>query len=667
MFQRAPATEAEFEAARPLAIPPEEVAEMDEATWYERAFRGDDAPQLTLRAVGMGSVLGFALAFTNVYIGLKTGWHLGVAITACILSYVIWTAMHTAGLVRTQMTILENNCMQSTASAAGYSTGGTVVSAISALLMLSATVDNPAGEHLSWPVLASWTFFTAVLGVCLAIPMKRNMINRERLKFPSGLAAATTLQSLYASGEEAAKKGKVLLATAGLGAVFPVLVDLNAKVGTDGARSTFLPGLLNVFDFLPAFGRKMKDGQPILENGAPIAVKPSDWNLAWEVNPVMVAAGAIVGLRMTTWMFIGAIVLAYGIGPSGLEAIWTAPNGRVLGAVTAPAKAWRELGLWFGAPILVASGLLSFGLQYKTILRAFSGLFGSAASGDSDRVASVEVPTSWFVGGATVSGAAIAAIAWMEFGVPPHYGVLAVFLTFFLALVACRATGESDITPTGAMGKIMQLTYGVLIPQNATANLMTAGITSSSASCSADLLNDLKSGYLLGAHPRRQFLAQASGILTGTIATTIGFYALVPDATVLNGVGDVAPQFSAPAAQSWRAVAEVFRDGIGNMHPLHQRAILAGLLVGAVITLLETFAPKPWRRWIPSATGFGLGFILPAYNTVSMFAGAVLALAWQRTDAKMADAYTVPAASGIIAGVSIVGVIVAMINNLVLV
>ncbi|PMY18170.1 peptide transporter, partial [Pseudomonas sp. FW305-3-2-15-A-R2A1] len=84
--------------------------------------------------------------------------------------------------------------------------------------------------------------------------------------------------------------------------------------------------------------------------------------------------------------------------------------------------------------------------------------------------------------------------------------------------VACRATGETDVTPTGAMGKIMQLTYGVLMPQAVTANLMTAAITSGSASASADLLNDLKSGYLLGANPRRQFIAQFSGIITGTLA-----------------------------------------------------------------------------------------------------------------------------------------------------
>ena len=81
-------------------------------------------------------------------------------------------------------------------------------------------------------------------------------------------------------------------------------------------------------------------------------------------------------------------------------------------------------------------------------------------------------------------------------------------MTFVLSLVAARSTGESDITPTGAMGKFRQLTYGVLIPQSATANLMTAAVRSSSASASADLLNDLKSGYLLGASPSARSATQ---------------------------------------------------------------------------------------------------------------------------------------------------------------
>jgi uncharacterized oligopeptide transporter (OPT) family protein len=655
LFQKAASTPEEIELGRPLGIEPDVVAQMDEEEWLEKAYRGDSVPQLTVRAVAMGSFLGFFLAFANLYIGLKTGWHLGIAITACLLSYLAWQTMLKSGLARTPMSILENNCMQSTASAAGYSTGGTFVSAIAALLMLSATDNNPGGEHLSIPILLLWTFFLAVLGVTLAIPMKRNMINQEKLKFPSGLAAASTLQSLYADAADAARKGKALLWAAIFGALWPPLIDLKCTI-VDGARAALLPGHIKIFDWFAACGVNRDTGE---------AFKPSDWTMKWDVNPVMIGAGMLVGLRVSTWMLIAGVILAFELGPLGYGTPFETPDGDLIFATSSPGRAWKEIGLWLGAPIMVSSGLLSFLFQWKTIVRAVSG-FGKGAEkpiGDG-----VEVPGSWFLWGALISGTGVVLIANYAFGVPLHLGVLAVILTFVLALVACRATGESDITPTGAMGKIMQITYGVLIPQSATTNLMTAGITAGAASSSADLLNDLKSGYLLGANPKRQFIAQFLGIFTGTIATVIGFKLLVPNATVLTGttLADgtvIEPTFAAPAAVAWKAVADVFQNGIESMHPMHQKAIFVGLIIGAAMVLLEKFTPKKWKSLTPSATGAGLGFILPLYYPMSMMLGAVIAWVWERKAKKSADQYLVPISAGIIAGVSIIGVLVALLNT----
>ena len=190
VFQSPPATDTDLARSRPLEIGPEQVLEMDEREWYDRVYRGDDVPQLTIRAVLVGSLLGFVLAFTNLYVGLMTGWALGVAITACILSYTLWNGLLAVGIAKTPLTILETNCMQSTASSAGYSTGGTMISAVAAMLMVSATEGNPAGQHLPLVVLLLWTLFLGILGIAIAVPMKRNMINQERLRFPSGTAAA---------------------------------------------------------------------------------------------------------------------------------------------------------------------------------------------------------------------------------------------------------------------------------------------------------------------------------------------------------------------------------------------------------------------------------------------------------------------------------------------
>jgi uncharacterized oligopeptide transporter (OPT) family protein len=133
--------------------------------------------QLTWRAVIMGSVLGGVLSLTNLYIGLKAGWGFGVAITACILSYAIWTTLHRLGVVGTPMTIL------------------------SALRRVHARQQHhPAGV----------LFLLAVLGVTIAIPMKRKMINIEQLRFPSGIAAAETLHALHSTGSTGMRSAKAL-------------------------------------------------------------------------------------------------------------------------------------------------------------------------------------------------------------------------------------------------------------------------------------------------------------------------------------------------------------------------------------------------------------------------------------------------------------------------
>src|SRR5919197_5958840 len=165
--------------SRPLPVAgfkgtPEEI----ERQWYEQVYRGhgDSMAQLTWRAVLIGSCLGGVLSLTNLYIGLKAGWGFGVAITASILSYAIWTSLLKIGLARTPMTILENNCMQSTASSAGYSTRGTLVSAFAAYMLIN-NAAMPLDEMLAW------VFLLSVLGVTMAIPMKRQMINLEQLRF----------------------------------------------------------------------------------------------------------------------------------------------------------------------------------------------------------------------------------------------------------------------------------------------------------------------------------------------------------------------------------------------------------------------------------------------------------------------------------------------------
>lgn len=665
LFQKAPRTPEEAALAAPLEIGPDRVQEMNEEQWYAQVYRGDSVPQLTWRGVIMGSVLGFILAFTNLYVGLTAGWSLGVVITAALLAYAIWNLFLAIGVARTPMGILEMNCMASTASAAGYATGGTVVSAIAAMMMMSATPENPQGQHIPLHVLMLWTGSVGFLGTIMAIPMKRNMVNHERLKFPTGTAAAVTLQSLYTHGHLAMRKAKALLWSGAVSGVLPLLFELNLKLNPlTQQRGPLLPADSGVFNWLPSPANHPKTGAP---------TTPYDWTWRLDHAPFMVAAGMLVGLRTTLSMLAGGILLYYFVVPAAVHSEFTLMDGSVITAVTAPNRVFREAGLWLGVSILVASSLLTFSLQWRSIARAFTGVFGDKSSGNASmeaKIAATEVPFSWFLAGFVFFGGTTALLADLYFQVPLLLGILAVILTFVLCLVACRVTGETDITPMGPLGKITQLTYGVLIPGNVQANLMAASITGNSAGNSADLLTDLKSGYLLGANPRRQFLAQFLGVITGTIATSIGFRLLVQDATALNGYTDAAgtvhdATFDAPSAAQWKGVADLLAMGFKNMHPMHQSLIIWGAGLGIALVLIEFFMPRA-KRFLPSATGVGFGMIFGFNYAISMLIGAVAAWIWQRKSAKTEEEFLVPVAGGIIAGYTLVAVVVTLLNLTVL-
>ncbi|MFA6316272.1 MAG: OPT family oligopeptide transporter [Elusimicrobiota bacterium] len=592
-----------------------------EMKWYKEVYQGDNMPQLTLRAVLMGSLLGGFMSLSNLYVGLKTGWGLGVAITACILSFAIYKTLITLfpKSFNSEMSILENNCMQSTASSAGYSTGGTMCSAIAAFLIVT-------GHHMPWPTLVAWTFFLASLGVFMAIPMKRQMINIEGLKFPSGIAAATTLRSLHSKGGDAVLKARAL----GWGGLLGALVAWFRDAGIPKALA--LPGMLQF---------------PGSISGFPLA----KWTISFEMSSIMIAAGAIMGWKVAWSMLLGAVV------NYGFLAPWMAS----LGAIDTTKLGYRAImswATWGGAALMVTSGMLTFALQWKTVLRAFSGItdiFIKREDKPGDPLAHIEVPGSWFAAGVAFSGLGCMAVLYFAFGTTLFMGFVAVIMTFFLSLVAARATGESDITPVGAMGKITQLTFGVLAPSNITTNLMTASVTAGAAGSTADLLTDLKSGYLLGANPRKQFIAQYLGIFMGVIVVVPAFYLLVPTADVLGS-----DKWPAPSAQVWAAVAKLLANGINSLHPAARIGLLVGGLVGIIIPLIDLAVPKAYRKYVPSAMGLGLSMVIPFFNSLSMFIGAGIALYLEKNKPKIAEDYIIPVSSGIIAGESILGIVIAL-------
>lgn len=607
---------------------PEEI----ERQWFEKVYkgRGDSMAQLTTRALIMGSLLGGILSLTNLYIGLKSGWGFGVAITACILSYAIWTGLRAIGIARTDMTILENNCMQSAASAAGYSTGSTLISAFAAYIIIN---HHPLPLGLT----LAWVFFLALLGVTMAVPMKRQMINIDQLRFPSGLAAAETLHALYSQGSKGLRAAKAL----GIAGLVAALDKLWADgFGVFSRKFTFLHSLDNWSSttLLSKFSK---------------ATLGDAWigrTVEWSWDSIFVAAGAITGIRVCISMLISG-TLCWAVFVPIFQS-----KGIITGSGFKEVVQWT---LWGGTSCMVAASLLQFCMQWRTALSAFRGL-GKMFSRDNappGEMQAIETPMSWFVLGQLVSLIALAWLAHASFNMPLWQSTLAVVLSFALSIVACRVTGETDTTPLGSMGKVTQLIFGVISPGNMNVNLMSANITSSAAISSADLLTDLKSGYLLGANPKKQFIAQFSGIFIGTIATVLAFAILVPDDKALGN-----EQFPAPAGQTWSAVAVALSHGLSALEPLKVWSIAIGGACGIVFALLPVFFPKQ-EKYFPSAAAFGLAWVFQWYYSALFFLGALLAWIWQKKWPKNSEEFVFPVASGVIAGGSLMGIFLIFWEN----
>src|SRR5579875_81898 len=601
------------------AVPDKTDIDATEKHWLTHVYQGDKIPQLTLRAVMMGGILGALMSISNLYTTLKVGWSFGVAITACVLSYVIWKLVQMVMPGTTPMSILENNCMQSTASAAGYSTGATIGTAFGALLLIT-------GHHMGWQLVLIWTLTTALIGVLLAVPMKRQMINIEQLPFPSGIAAAETLRSLHGQCLEAVQQAYALVAALVGGALTGLLGKGN--FGWQQRLHLKLPELLP-FDIklsgiagsqLPGFG--------------------------FEPSVLLIGAGMIVGLRVSISMLAGSAILYLFVGPMMINA----------GEVEAPAKLIRW-SLWAGTAMMVTSGLTAFAVQWKVIARSFTA-FASIRNGGGEggTAESVEVPITWFIAGMIPLAIAMVAIEYVAFSISLPLGFLSIVMSFLLALVACRTTGETDTTPIGAMGKITQLTYAVLAPSNMATNLMAASVTANTVSSAADLLTALKSGYLLGANARKQFIAQFVGVFFGTVAIVPAWYLMVPNKAVLES-------FNPPAANMWRAVAEALARGIQYVPVSARWGILIGGVLGIMLALLDHFHPK-LKRFTPSAMGLGLSWVVPFANCFSFFIGAVIAWLWAKRWPRGASLFVVPVASGAIAGESLACAIIAMVSAL---
>ncbi|MBI1204711.1 MAG: OPT family oligopeptide transporter [Rhodopseudomonas sp.] len=569
--------------------------------------------ELTLRAVLTGLVIGAVLTPCNVYSGLKIGWSFNMSIAAGLLAFGFWGAAHRAGRAPS-LGLLENNINQTAASAAASIVSGGLVAPIPALTILT-------GQTLAWPWLMLWVFLVSILGVFVAASLREAMLVREKLPFPAGVATAETLREIHARTRDAAQRLHALLSAAGLAGAIKLIVDLGAVGPRFALPLTF-----------PTWAA--------LRAAAPGGISFANLGFAFDPSLLMLGFGAIIGLRAGLSLLIGTVIGWLVLSPLAIAHGW-AQAGAANETWYEPLITWL---LWPGVTLLVVSSLTSSLLTIAASARRHRA---------EDRARNASWRIDWRSGVALVATAAALTIASSAFfHIDPLMALLAVALSFILAIVACRVTGETGITPIGALGKVTQLTFGLIAPGNMAANLMTANVTGGAAGQSADLMTDLRTGLAVGATPRLQIIAQSFGILIGSIVGTLCYLLLIPDpATML-----ITPQWPAPAVATWKAVAQALAQGLTSLPPSALAAIAIAAPLGLALAVAEHLLPERYARLLPSAPALGLALVIPAWNSISLFLGSAVAALFMRINPTLAARYTLPVAAGLVAGESLMGI-----------
>jgi uncharacterized oligopeptide transporter (OPT) family protein len=727
----------------------EKTLEERDREWFEKVYKGDSEPQLTVRAIIAGMIFGGLMSLSNLYVGLKSGWGLGVDIAAVIVIFGVFKALRGIGVTKRDFGMMENTIMMTVAVAASWISSAGLVSAVPALTMLT-------GYTFVWWHLTFLIGIILYLGLFMAIPLKRQMIQVDKLRFPANIPTGETLKAMHSHAGEAMKKAKALGTAGGLGIIvaglrdglgwIPGLVNMPITIGRIGLGKLTLSlepslifigigalfgikvGLSMLFGLLlnyavlapnlinakiikhpaPQIRATARIQMPLtVQQGQSFSVLLEEANvspemsagsrsdalsyrwtqpmtyasladLEYDFNAPTLADGSpnpfhgVISVRDTVNKSLGANVLfveasrsmywesklsiAENQSPEVVEALGFEPGAsrmQVIGGFR-NVSAWS---LWPGATVLVVGGLLALAFQWKTLGKTFgsifSGIRGNRRNGKKGVLDDVEVHMSWFLPGFLITGLlSVVFLGWL-FTIPWYMGILAVIMTFFLAAVAARAGAEIGINPIGALGKVTQLTYGVISPGNMTTNLMTAGITAgASASCS-DTVGNLKVGHMVGANPRKQFVGQLFGVLAGAFMAVPAYFILVPDANMLGG-----DKFPAPSALVWAGVAKVLSQGLSTLPPSAVLAMAIAFVCGVIIVVIDRVFPKA-KPYTPSPTALGIAFTIPAYTSFAMFLGALIVWILEKRAAKWNDMYTIPIASGCIAGESIMGVVLA--------
>lgn len=645
--------------------------------WFTRIFRGD-MPQLTFRSGLTGFLLGGVLSATGLYIGGKTGLSLGVGLTSVILAFALFRVLHGMGL-GDDFTILENNCTQSIATAAGYVVTP-LFSSLAAYMLITGIV-------IPWWQMMIWIVVVATLGVLVAFPMKRRFINEEQLPFPEGRASGVVLDSLYtgSAGEGMFKARLLGLVALGAG-IYQALIS-------DGWMKLLQFKILRMDQWAgmtePWFFHERLDDYYYA-----VAVKADLWipkilgtefrtlGLRATLDVAMLGVGGLMGIAVATSCLLGAFINFVILAPIMIQAgdivARVAPSGAIV--PISRAEIVNQWSMWWGVTMMVVGSMVGLLAKPELFTSAFKSLTkkkDKTAAGTSakpaDLLAHIEVPLWVSYVGVPIFSVLGAGVTHLFFGVPWLLALISLPLIFVLTVICTNSMALTSWTPTGALSKITQFTMGAIDRSNPASNLLPAGMTAEIASNAANLLSDIKPGYMLGGKPRHQAIGHVIGIFAGVLACVPLFFLLFLPADA-NGVRSttnlISEQFAMPAAVQWKGVAEIIAKGLNSL-PTSALVTMAFAAVAAAVIEILRIVTK--GRFPLSAVSIGLGVVLPPESVLAMFVGALIF--WQMAKRNKArpgtTAYRIwvegcePICAGLISGAALMGIGNAIVNVLI--
>ena len=593
--------------------------------WFKNVYRGEMA-QLTLRSGFTGFLLGAILSATGLYIGAKTGISIGVGLTSVILAFALFRMMHSAGSA-SDFTVLENNCTQSIATAAGYVVTP-LFSSLAAYMMVS-------GKLIPWWQLMIWIAVISVLGVLVAFPMKRRFINEDQLPFPEGRACGVVLDSLYTGNAgEGMYKARLLGKVSALAALYQAAVSdgwmnlLQFKI----LRMDQWAGMKEPWTFHERLDQYYYKAAVKFDLAIPkiLGTDIRVLGLRLTADVAMMGVGGLMGIAVATSCLLGAFINFVILAPIMIQIGDIAPRVGPTGVLVPlnRAEIVNQWSLWWGVAMMVTGSMVGLLAKPELFTSAFKSLAGrgkkNAADAGPDVLKDIEVPLWISYVGVPVFGLLGAWITHEFFGVPMLLALVSLPLIFVLTVICTNSMALTSWTPTGALSKITQFTMGAIDRSNPASNLLPAGMTSEIAANAANLLSDIKPGYMLGGKPRHQVVGHIVGIVSGVLACVPLFFLLFlpTDGHGLRSVSTlVTEQFPMPAALQWKGVADIIAKGLQGL-PISAVIAVAVAVVSAIALEVTRIATR--GRFQLSAVSVGLGVVLPPESTFAMWVGALI-------------------------------------------